>query len=150
MTRAGEDAGKSAAAGRPSGFPAALGVSVVCWSVVGFLALWAGMDALGNDPDQQTAQELRDQLGEGTVRTTATVQSQDLLALGVGIAVLAAVVALLLRRRWAQHVLPVLAVLSVIVLASGGHWGAALVFLAFVIGAAVLLAESTRDYLQKK
>ncbi|WP_131770229.1 hypothetical protein [Candidatus Protofrankia californiensis] len=150
MTRAGEDAGRNAVASRPRGFPAALGVSVVCWSAVGFLALWAGMDALGNDPDQQTAQELRDRLGEGTVRTTATVQPQDLLALGVGIAVLAAVVALLLRRRWAQHVLPLLAVLSVIVLAAGGHWEAALVFLAFVIGAAVLLAESTQNYLKKK
>ncbi len=107
------------------------------------------MDALGGDPDQHTAQKLRDQLGEGTVRTTTQVQPQDLLALGVGIAVLAAIVALLLRRRWAQHVLQVLAAVAVIVLATGGHQEAALVFFAFVIGAIILLAESTRNHLRK-
>ncbi|WP_250285464.1 hypothetical protein [Frankia sp. CiP1_Cm_nod2] len=148
-TGASGDTVRSAAAGRPGGFPALLGVAVVCWLIVGFTTLWAGMDALAGDPDQRTAQDLSDRLGEGTVRTTEQVQPQDLLALGVGTAILAALAALLLRRWWAQHVLQVLAVVAVIVLAAGAHWEAVLVFFAFVIGAIMLLTESTRNHLRK-
>ncbi len=150
VTPTGGDIARRATAGRSGGFPALLGVAVVCWLVVGFTTLWAGMDALASDPDQRAARDLRDQLGEGTVRTTEQIRPQDLLALGVGIAVLAALVALLLRIRWAQQVLQVLAVVAVVVLATGAHWEAVLVFFAFAIGAIMLLTESTRNHLRKR
>jgi hypothetical protein len=120
--------------------PNALAMSTVAWLVMAFLTLWAGMDALGGDPDQRNAQDLSNQLGQGTVATATQVQPQDILALVVGVCVLAVLAALVLGKGWARHVLSLLGVAAVVVVAVGGHWEAALVFLAFVAAAVTLLA----------
>jgi hypothetical protein len=122
-------------------------VSATAWGAAAFLTVWAGFGALGSDPDQQYAQDIRDQLGDGTVAMAAQVHPQDLLALIIGCCLFAAIACTLLRQRWARPALSVLAVAAVIVLALGGHWEAAIVFFAFVAGAVTLLADSVQRYL---
>jgi subtilisin family serine protease len=132
-----------------TGFPRALAASAVVWLALAFLTLWAGMNALGNDPDQRNTQDLDNQLGEGTVAASTHVHPQDVLALVVGVCVLTALGFLLLGRKWAQYALYASSVAAVVVLALGGHWEAAVVFLAFVIGAITLFAESAQAYLRR-
>jgi hypothetical protein len=132
---------------RPGGVPRALVASAAAWGVAAFLTVWAGFDALGSDPDQRYAQDIRDQVGDSTVTTATQVHPQDVLALVVGACLFAALVFALLRRRWARPALSVLAVAAVVVLALGGHWEAAIVFFAFAVGAVTLLAESVQRYL---
>jgi hypothetical protein len=115
---------------------------------VGFLALWNGIDVFAPNPDGAAMRQLSDQLGTAAGSATSAIEPQDVLALGVGAAVLAVVVALLFGVRWAQHALSGLGVLAVIVVALGGHWEAALIFLAFVAGAAMLLTDSAQRYLR--
>jgi hypothetical protein len=129
---------------RPGGLPPALVVSTAAWGVAAFLTVWAGSDALGSDPGQRYAQDVRDQLGDGTVATATQVHPQDVLALVVGACLFTVLIFALLKRRWARPALSVVAVAAVIVLAFGGHWEAAIVFFAFVVGAVTLLAESVQ------
>ena len=132
---------------RPGGIPRALVASAAAWGVAAFVTVWAGFDALGSDPDQRYAQDIRDQLGDRTVTTATQVHPQDVLALIVGVCLFVVLVFALLRRRWARPALSALAVVAVVVLALGGHWEAAIVFFAFVVGAVTLLADSVQRYL---
>lgn len=133
---------------RPGHVPPALIVSTVAWSVTAFLTVWAGFDALGADPSRRNAQDVRDQLGNGTVSASTQIAPQDVLALVVGGCLFAVLMCALAKQRWARPALSVSAVAAVVVLALGGHWEAAIVFFAFIVGAVTLLAESVQRYLE--
>jgi hypothetical protein len=125
-----------------------LAVSTLGWLALALLDLWAGVDVLIGAGDSDTS-PIVDSLGTDQVVSSTHIQQPDLLALVVGLLVVVSTLGLwIVRRETARRrigwLLVVLAVASVLVLASGGHAYALLVPICLLVGAGSLLVRVHR------
>jgi hypothetical protein len=127
----------------------ALAVSSVGWAGLALLDLWAGIDVLIGSSGEGDTSPIVDSLGNDSVVSATHIRQPELLALVAGLLVLLSIAGLWIARRdTARRLLHsgliVLALASVLVLASGGHAYALLVPVCLLVGAGSLLVRAGR------
>lgn len=151
----GQDGPEQPLPGKPvkdkeNAFPWQLAVSVVTWIVFGGLLVASalGVTSTTSGADQGSIDQVQGALGPDSVATTggSTGQHPTLLLL-IGLIMLLMALMLLIGQGWARYALGVLAVIAVIVYATGGRWEAPVAMVLMIIGLVFLLNRKTLRYL---
>ncbi|HZZ49773.1 MAG TPA: hypothetical protein VFE65_23020 [Pseudonocardia sp.] len=134
-------------------FPWQLGASVFAWIVLGGLlvasALGGGSSG-GSEADQGQVDQIQGSLGQSAAATSPSSGQHPTLYVLLGAVVLLMALLLLIGQSWSQYVLYVLAVVSVILYASGGRWESIAALALFVVGAVLLLNRPVQRYFNAK
>jgi hypothetical protein len=123
-----------------------LAVATGGWVSIALLDLWAGVDVLTASDRSADSSPIVDHLGNDSVVATTHLAQPDLIALVIGLLVIAAAVGLYwsageaVRSRLGR-LLGALALVSVITLARGGHAYALLIPICLLVGAGGKLAR---------
>jgi hypothetical protein len=132
-------------------FPWQLGTSVFVWIVLGGLLVASALGQTSStEADQSQVDQIQGSLGQSAAATSQSAGQHPTLYVLIGAVVLLMALLLLIGQSWSQYALYVLAVIAVILYASGGRWEAIAALALFIVGAVLLLNRPVQRYFSAK